>query len=101
MVIMKTKVEFKSMGMFFSCMGFTALSHKDPIGRSGGIWMLWNPNVVNVKVVEASSQQITATISRQEFPDWLLSAVYASPNSAKRDDLWAQLETIAQYMEEP
>ncbi|KAI8012610.1 hypothetical protein LOK49_LG06G00968 [Camellia lanceoleosa] len=101
MVIMETKVEFKSMGMFFNYMEFTASGHVDPIGRSGGIWMLWNPNVVNVRVVEPSSQQITATISRQDFPDWLLLAVYASPNSAKRDDLWAQLETIAQHIEEP
>ncbi|KAL7226194.1 hypothetical protein ACSBR1_021345 [Camellia fascicularis] len=89
------------MGMFFNCMGFTASSHVDPIDRSGGIWLLWNPNVVNVRVVEASSQQITATISRQDYPDWLLSAVYASPSSVKRDELWEQLEAIAQYTTDP
>ncbi|KAL7220555.1 hypothetical protein ACSBR2_013438 [Camellia fascicularis] len=63
--------------------------------------MLWNPNVVNVRIVEASSQLITATISRQDFPDWLLLAVYASPNSCQRDELWEHLEAISQNMIEP
>ncbi|KAL7262295.1 hypothetical protein ACSBR1_000638 [Camellia fascicularis] len=55
LILMETKVEFTSVGMFFNCMGFTASAHVDLIGRSEGIWMIWNPNVVNVRVVEASS----------------------------------------------
>ncbi|KAL7218425.1 hypothetical protein ACSBR2_011653 [Camellia fascicularis] len=66
---METKVDFNSMGMFFNCMGFTASAHVDPTRRSGDIWMIWNPNVVNESVVEANSELITATISRQDFPD--------------------------------
>ncbi|XP_028117920.1 uncharacterized protein LOC114315507 [Camellia sinensis] len=101
LILMETKVEFKSMGMFFNCMGFTAFAHVDPIGCSGGIWMIWNPNMVNVRVVEASSQLITTTISRQDFPDWLLSAVYASLNNNKREELWEYLEAILQNMTDP
>ncbi|XP_028105054.1 uncharacterized protein LOC114304080 [Camellia sinensis] len=89
------------MEMFFNCMGFTASAHVDLVGRSGSIWMLWNPILVNVRVVEGSSQQITTTISRQDYQDWLLSAVYASPNARKRDELWDHLEAIAQSMKEP
>ncbi|KAI8026101.1 hypothetical protein LOK49_LG02G00496 [Camellia lanceoleosa] len=40
LVLMETKVEFQSMGMFFNSLGLTTLAHVDPIGRSGGIWML-------------------------------------------------------------
>ncbi|XP_028124558.1 uncharacterized protein LOC114321581 [Camellia sinensis] len=100
LILMKTKVEFKSMGMLFNCIGFTASAHVDPTGRSGGIWMLRNPNVVTVRVVEASSQLITATISRQDFPDWLLSAVYASPNHCKWDEFWEHLEVLSRNMTE-
>ncbi|KAF5934299.1 hypothetical protein HYC85_030470 [Camellia sinensis] len=35
-VLMEPKVEFKAMGMYFNCMGFTASTHVDPIRRSGG-----------------------------------------------------------------
>ncbi|KAI8019705.1 hypothetical protein LOK49_LG04G01246 [Camellia lanceoleosa] len=52
LVLMETKVEFSAMGMFFNRMGFTTSAHVDPIGRSGGIWIVWNPNVVNVRVTE-------------------------------------------------
>ncbi|KAI8020966.1 hypothetical protein LOK49_LG03G00982 [Camellia lanceoleosa] len=36
-VLMETKVELSSMGSFFNNLGFTASSHVDPVGRSGGI----------------------------------------------------------------
>ncbi|KAL7177603.1 hypothetical protein ACSBR2_030877 [Camellia fascicularis] len=88
MVLMETKVEISSMGMFFNNLGYTASTHVDPIGRSGGIWLLWNPSQLNVRVQNASSQIITATISRQDYPDWVLSAIYASPNIRLRDELW-------------
>ncbi|KAI8012355.1 hypothetical protein LOK49_LG06G00895 [Camellia lanceoleosa] len=97
----ETKMDFNSMEMFFNCMGFTASAHVDPTGHSGDIWMIWNPNVVNVHVVEANSQLITTTISRQDFPDWLLSAVYASPNNNKQDNLWEHLEAISQNVTQP
>ncbi|KAI8000544.1 hypothetical protein LOK49_LG09G02563 [Camellia lanceoleosa] len=36
-VLLETKVEFSSMGMFFNQMRFTTSAHVDPIGKSGGI----------------------------------------------------------------
>ncbi|CAL5416425.1 unnamed protein product [Camellia sinensis] len=95
LVLMETKVELAAMGMFFNQMGFTTSAHVDLVGRSGGIWMLWNPSLVNVRVTEASSQLITARIAKQDYPEWLLTAVYASPISNKREDLWDSLENTA------
>ncbi|KAI8019916.1 hypothetical protein LOK49_LG04G01322 [Camellia lanceoleosa] len=63
-ILMETKVDLNSMGMFFNNLGYTASTHVDPIGRSGGIWLLWIPSLINVRVSEASSQMITTTISR-------------------------------------
>ncbi|KAI8021640.1 hypothetical protein LOK49_LG03G03414 [Camellia lanceoleosa] len=101
LVLMETKVDLSSMGMFFNSLGYSASSHVDPIGRSGGIWMLWNINNVNVRVSKANSQMILATISKQNYPDWMLAAVYASPNPRIRDELWDSLETIAQTNQLP
>ncbi|KAI7994851.1 hypothetical protein LOK49_LG11G00261 [Camellia lanceoleosa] len=100
-VLLETKVEFSSMGIFFNEMGFTTSAHVDPIGRSGGISMIWNPSTVNVRVTEASSQLITTRISRQNYSDLVLSTVYASPNNSKRNELWQDLETLSQTMDEP
>ncbi|KAL7247368.1 hypothetical protein ACSBR2_002308 [Camellia fascicularis] len=101
MVLMETKVEISTMGMFFNNLGYTASTHVDPIGRSGGIWLLWNPSQLNVRVQNASSQIITATISRQDYPDWVLSAIYASPNICLRDELWNDLSALAQHTQDP
>ncbi|KAL7228900.1 hypothetical protein ACSBR2_007568 [Camellia fascicularis] len=101
MVLMETKVEISTMGMFFNNLGYTASTHVDPIGRSGGIWLLWNPSQLNVRVQNASSQIITATISRQDYPDWVLSAIYASPNIRLRDELSNDLFALAQHTQDP
>ncbi|KAI8012704.1 hypothetical protein LOK49_LG06G01482 [Camellia lanceoleosa] len=100
-ILLETKVELSTMGMYFNQLGFMASTHIDPVGRNGEIWMLWDPSQANVRVIEANSQMITATISRQDYPTWVLSAVYASPNSRMRDELWEGLESIAQNTQEP
>ncbi|XP_028090167.1 uncharacterized protein LOC114290449 [Camellia sinensis] len=56
---------------------------------------------MNVRVTKASSQLITATISRQDYPDWILSAIYASPISQKREELWNNLERTSQTITDP
>ncbi|KAL7251337.1 hypothetical protein ACSBR1_013218 [Camellia fascicularis] len=40
LVLMETKVNMSSMGMYFNNLGLTASSNVDPIGRSGGIYTL-------------------------------------------------------------
>ncbi|KAI8018792.1 hypothetical protein LOK49_LG04G01997 [Camellia lanceoleosa] len=87
LILMETKVELNTMGMSFNNLEYTASTHVDPIGRSGSIWLLWNPSQANVRVHDATSQMITATISRQEYPNWVLLAVYASLTIRKRDEL--------------
>ncbi|KAL7192062.1 hypothetical protein ACSBR2_024000 [Camellia fascicularis] len=96
LILIETKVELNTMDMSFNNLEYTASTHVDSIGRSGSIWLLWNPSQANVRVHDATSQMITATISRQEYPDWVLSAVYASLNIIMRDELWNGLEAIAQ-----
>ncbi|KAL7219921.1 hypothetical protein ACSBR2_012893 [Camellia fascicularis] len=59
------------------------------------------PSLVNVRVTEASSQLITTRITKQDYPEWLLIAVYASPISNKRGEIWASLGHTAQNNSAP
>ncbi|KAH7859872.1 hypothetical protein Vadar_006549 [Vaccinium darrowii] len=70
----------------------TANSFSDPVGRSGGIWVLWNPINVAVFAVEVTSQAIHATISRVDCEEWIFTAVYGSPNPTCRDLMWHDLQ---------
>ncbi|KAI7996413.1 hypothetical protein LOK49_LG10G01686 [Camellia lanceoleosa] len=74
-ILMETKVTFSSMGDFFNRLGFTASTFVDPVGRVGGIWIIWDTNHVNVRASSVSSQAIHATIHKEDFEEWVLAAV--------------------------
>ncbi|KAH7837957.1 hypothetical protein Vadar_020054 [Vaccinium darrowii] len=69
LVLVETKVPFATLNEFFKSKGFTARSYSDPVGRSGGIWVLWDPARVNVSVVEVTNQQRAANDNRE----WLVA----------------------------
>ncbi|KAI7988231.1 hypothetical protein LOK49_LG13G01142 [Camellia lanceoleosa] len=100
-VPMETKVQLSSMGLFFNKLSFTASTHMDPVGKCGGIWMLWDPFKSTVMALDANSQVIHAKIKRDNFSDWILSAMYASPIPRSHDALWENLESVADNMTEP
>lgn len=74
------------------------------MGRVGGIWLLWDPNLVSVNTTEVSNQVIHATIKKKKkdaFEEWVFSAVYASPNHSNRDSLWKELVNKATGINSP
>lgn len=95
LVLVETKVPLSTLNDFFKNKGFTASSCSDPVGRSGGIWVLWDPSRVNVSAVEVTNQVIHATIARADFEEWVFSAVYGSTNPAARDLMWYDLQQRA------
>ncbi|XP_028098516.1 uncharacterized protein LOC114298184 [Camellia sinensis] len=89
------------MGNFFNQLGFIASTVVDPTGRMGGIWIVWDASQVNVRVSSANSQSIHATIHKEDFEEWVLAAVYASPNPILRENLWEDLEAVASDTDKP
>ncbi|KAI8013560.1 hypothetical protein LOK49_LG05G01095 [Camellia lanceoleosa] len=73
----------------------------DPIGRVGGTWIVWDTNHVNVRASSVSPQVIHATIHKEDYEDWVLAAVCASPNPVLMKNLWDDLEDVAQNMDRP
>lgn len=101
LILMETKIPYSTMGNFFNNLGFTAATIVDPVERAGGIWLLWDTDQVNMRTSHATNQVIQATIHKEDYEEWILSAVYASPNSSQRDELWDNLEETAKTMEKP
>lgn len=59
---------------------FDGAIHVDTIGYAGGIWLLWNTDVVDVSILAATEQEIHAVIKVcSSNLSWLLSSIYASP----------------------
>ncbi|KAI8570073.1 hypothetical protein RHMOL_Rhmol01G0004800 [Rhododendron molle] len=89
--LLETKVALNSMGMFFKNLGLTAATHVDPNGRADGIWILWDPTKVSLNTTHKTSQAIHTTVRKDNFEEWIFSAVYASPNPRIREILWEEL----------
>nr|XP_023927086.1 uncharacterized protein LOC112038505 [Quercus suber] len=66
------------------------------IGLSGGLWLLWDSNQVEVVELSSTEQEIHVSVSSPSKPHWLLSAVYGSPRFAERCLLWDNLNSVAE-----
>ncbi|KAL7238850.1 hypothetical protein ACSBR2_004865 [Camellia fascicularis] len=99
--LFETKVMFSSMGLFFNNLGYTASITVDPVGRVGGIWLLWIPTQVSVSAFVANQKVIQATVKWKDYEDWVLAVVYASPNIRLQQTLWEDLEDTANSMTKP
>lgn len=56
--------------------------------------MFWRKNVVTVNPIASNTQHITVEIARIGDIPWMFFAIYASPQSLKKQELWRELEQI-------
>lgn len=81
-------------------LGFDNSFRVDVIGQSGGLWLLWQPTVGLVEIVESSDQFIHARVGTRD--DCLnLVVVYAAPTVSKRSGLWGKLREVVGGIVEP
>lgn len=60
----------------------------------GGIWVLWNPNVIFIEPITSSFQEIhlECKLGNSSF---LLTVIYASPFFERRKALWSSLSNMS------
>lgn len=80
---------------------FSGHSRVDAQGFSGGIWVYWRKEEVTVEPILKEEQYITMTITRNGSMPWYFSAIYASPDPTKRQELWQELRQFAESHNEP
>lgn len=78
-------------------LGFPNSTKYDARGFSGGIWVLSDDSIGNVTVIGKRPQIITLLIEKHEEEPWILSAVYASPTSSVREELWIFIERCQMF----
>ena len=89
---METRVGVDRAKGIIDRLPFDGSVHTDTIGFSGGIWMLWDSERVEVTPLANTEQEIHATVKvRNTNSSWLFTAVYASPRTAERHILWNNL----------
>uniref|UniRef100_A0A2N9FT32 CCHC-type domain-containing protein n=1 Tax=Fagus sylvatica TaxID=28930 RepID=A0A2N9FT32_FAGSY len=67
------------------------------IGFAGGIWVMWNLDLVDVEHLCSTEQEIHVSVKvRGSNTLWLLSAIYASPRRFECRILWNNLSVIVE-----
>lgn len=81
-------------------LGFSNFFIEDARGFSGGIWICWDNNVIDVNIVHRNNQAITMVINHNN-KIWIMSAIYASPTPNERRLLWNFLDKISNIVQHP
>ncbi|CAN1153189.1 hypothetical protein LINPERHAP2_LOCUS19244 [Linum perenne] len=76
-------------------MGFAASFRSDDVGFRGGIWLVWDPLIISIDILEFRVQFIHAKMSLEECSTCFLTAVYASPQATTRVLLWDALKRLS------
>ncbi|XP_021823964.1 uncharacterized protein LOC110765197 [Prunus avium] len=76
-------------------LGFSSYEIVDPVGFSGGLWLLWNDNKINIQILGTTDQAITSCVSWHGQAPWILTTIYAKPCASKRAMLWDYLNFVA------
>ena len=100
-VLVETHLSGEQADTVCDRIGFSGKLRVDAQGFSGGIWMFWKAEEIMVTSFGSHSQHITVEIKKVGEEPWLFSAVYASPDSSLRRDLWRELERVKQTYDGP
>ena len=95
-IVTETRVGGERAKEITSRLPFDGALHADTVGYSGGIWVLWNSDEVEVTQLAKTEQEIHVEVKvRPSNLSWVLSSIYASPRLEERKLLWKNLSSVA------
>lgn len=65
----------------------------EAFGFSGGIWVMWDDEVINLSLKQADRFFGHLEVRMIGDLDWEFTAIYVSPNSSIRRHLWGRLDS--------
>jgi hypothetical protein len=98
--LMETKCRQHKMEGIRVKLGFEGLFVVDPVGRSGGLALLWSESV-GLEIQNFTRRHINAVINLpgRDAP-WKLTCFYGHPDSSKRHESWALLKHLHSFIPE-
>ena len=84
-ILMETRISGTRAMEVISSIGLPSSFWVYCVGFAGGIWLLWNSDVISITVLEHHFQFIHAKVNLiSENKWWFLTAIYASPQAIPR-----------------
>lgn len=88
LILLETRCGSDVVHEIFKYSGFTAFIISKACGYAGGIWILWDRIKLTLEPLAVHDQIVSVLVHSVEGSPWVLSAIYASPSSFFRVDLW-------------
>ncbi|CAN1182171.1 hypothetical protein LINPERHAP2_LOCUS35836 [Linum perenne] len=82
-------------------LGFEEFVCVEEIGFSGGIWLLWHPCKVQLRVLEHHSQLLHLEGNCGGVENFLLTAIFGKPNMRAHELLWDSIKRILMNVVDP
>lgn len=73
-------------------------ARSEAFGFSRGIWVLWNKEELEKKLLVARKSFLHMQIQFGRWERWLLMVIYANPQPSIRKHIWEQLDTLDRKM---
>lgn len=99
LVIVEPRVSGQIIDSIIDKLGFQNIFRVEAVGFSGGIWLLWDGDSVEIDIISTSSQLIHSYVTvRDGKESFFLICVYGSPTPTVRHELWSQLANLSNSM---
>lgn len=100
-VLVETRCSGPNAQKVIKQLGFKYQIVEEARGLSGGIWILWNDDLISLTVLSKHKQYIHCAVTGIGRRAWLFTAIYASPRATEREELWNDLIRIADSINMP
>lgn len=102
LVVMETKFGGSKAKEVTNRLPFDEAIHTETIGFTGGLWLLWNEDKVEIEELAKTTHEIHVEVKvRAPNLSWIFFAIYASPRSEERCILWNNLTKVAELHNKP
>ncbi|KAL0005724.1 hypothetical protein SO802_013285 [Lithocarpus litseifolius] len=102
LVIMETTLGGARAKEITDRLPFDGAIHTETVRFIGGLWLLWNSNLVEFVQLANTEQEIHMEVKVPATNlSWIFFAFYASPRSVERCILWENLIKVAEFHNKP
>ncbi|KAJ4823413.1 hypothetical protein Tsubulata_042683 [Turnera subulata] len=94
LALVETKVLFSQAQPILLQCGFDCFEVSEVDGRAGGVWLCWQQARINVTTLRVHKQFIHCMVAWHSGLTCYVTAVYASPHVALRQEFWRETQSF-------
>lgn len=87
-ILFETRVPSTFINHILSATYLSSFTVSEATGYAGGIWIMWDPTVVQIDIVSVDDQIVNMVVKSNHNPWWFLLTIYVSLKLNFKSELW-------------